>query len=131
MSGAVGAWVQACLDGISVAQPAPALGGGQAAEESSEVRGRPAPRAPGYHRIFVVDRDHPDGCEVSDRFTLSDGDLWRVGPADEGAIVILVAGSRPVPGVGLEAVLANAAERDDVSVGTRELQPIQVTKASR
>ncbi|MBI2893924.1 MAG: hypothetical protein HYY06_10260 [Deltaproteobacteria bacterium] len=130
-STSVAEWVRATLDGLRVARPAPVMGASAPSAQPMEVRGLPAPNAPGFCRVFVADDDNPDGHEVSKHFTGCDGDLWQMDPEDEGVLVILVAGLRPILGAGLNAVLANAAERDDVFVGMRELQPTQVTKASR
>ncbi|MDP2270500.1 MAG: hypothetical protein Q8K32_07175 [Archangium sp.] len=122
VSAAVAEWVRTGLDGVRIGQPAPTMGGAGATTETWEVRGRPAPNAP-HFRVFVVDEEHPNGCEVTEHFTVSDGYLWRMDAGDQGALVVLIAGRSPIPGVGLESVLANVAEREDVFVGTREVNP--------
>ena len=122
MSTALGRWLQASLDSVSVVQPAPALGSAEPEAEPWEVRGRPAPNAP-HFRIFVVDEEHPDGHEVTERFTQADGDLWRIDHAGDRALVVIVAGESPIPGTDLESVLAHAAENKDVLVVERTISP--------
>jgi hypothetical protein len=121
-SSVLGQWVRACLDGITVAQPAPVMGGGQDEGEPWEVRGRPMYGAQSY-RMFVVDGDHPRGYEVTQHFTTSDGTLWQIEHDDDRAMVILIAGERPIPGDGLDEVLTVAADRDDVVLAAREISP--------
>lgn len=120
VSGTAREWVRTCLDAVTVTQPAPAMGGAGATEQW-DVRGRPAPNAP-HVRIFVIDGDNPDGCEVTERFTESDGDLWRMAQG-ERALIVVVASESPLPGTGLESVLAHAAARDDAVAEVREISP--------
>ena len=122
MSSALGRWLQASVDSVSVIQPAPALGGAEPAEEPWEVHGRPEPDAPHY-RAFVIDEQHPEGHEVTERFTWADGDLWRIDREGDHALVVVVAGESPILGSDLESILAHAAEKEDVLVVQRVLSP--------
>lgn len=118
-SAAVRRWAEGALSGLAVERLAPAMG---ARSAEWVVRGRPAAAGPRY-RLFAVDADHPEGYEVTERFTASDGQLWQMTPEDEGVLFVLVAseGEQPLPGVGLAGVLGVAAARADVSVTLREI----------
>ncbi len=122
-------WIERSIEGLTMAPLAPTLGGPGVAKDEWAVRGRPAPGAPHY-RVFVVDEAYPDGWEVTDQFTDADGELWRL-DANERALVVIIAGERPLVGLGMAQVLNEASARDDVVARARELQPSHATKARR
>ena len=122
LSTAVAEWVRASLDGIRITSPAPAMGGVGASAEPSEVRVDPPPNAPCF-RAFVVDEDHPDGCEVTAHFSAPDGYVWQMNPGDEGALIVLVASRSPILGADLNQVMEQAATGDDTFVEAREISP--------
>lgn len=122
-------WIDRSIDGLTIAPLAPTMGGSGVANDEWAVRGRPAPGAPHY-RVFVVDEAHPDGWEVTEQFTDADGELWRL-DANEQALVVIIAGERPLVGLGMAQVLNEASTRDDAVARARELQPTHATKARR
>lgn len=122
LSNAAAAWVRAGLEGIRVQPSAPTMGGGRTTSEPWEVRVHPPANAPNF-RAFVVDEGHPDGCEITARFSASDGYLWQMESGDEGALIVLVAGRGPMPGADLEQVMAYTVDREDVFVDAREVSP--------
>jgi hypothetical protein len=126
---AAAAWIDQSIAALTIAPLAPTMGGSGVANDEWAVRGRPAPGAPHY-RVFVVDEEHPDGWEVTERFTEADGELWRL-DANEPALVVIIAGERPLVGLGMAQVLTEASSRDDVVARARELQPTHATKARR
>lgn len=119
-SSALGQWVRACLDAISVARTAPVMGGDQ--DKKWEVLGHPIPGVQSY-RVFVVDGDHPHGYDVTEFFTATDGTLWRIHHDDDRAMVVLIAGEHSIPEGDLDEVLTLVASRDDVIVAAREISP--------
>lgn len=127
-SAAARSWIDQSIEGLTMAPLAPTMGG-TGANDDWAVRGRPAPRAPHY-RVFVVDEEHLEGWEVTEQFTEADGELWRLG-ANEQALVVIIAGERPLVGLGMAQVLNEASARDDVVARARELQPTHATKARR
>ncbi len=122
-------WIDRSIEGLTIAPLAPTMGGSGDANDEWAVRGRPAPGASPY-RVFVVDEAHPDGWEVTEQFTDADGELWRL-DAHEQALVVIIAGERPLVGLGMAQVLNEASTRDDVVARARELQPTHATKARR
>ena len=122
-------WIDRSIEGLTIEPLAPTMGGFDVAHDEWAVRGRPAPDAPHY-RVFVVDEAHPDGWEVTEQFTDADGELWRL-DANEQALVVIIAGERPLVGLGMAQVLNEASTRDDVVARARELQPTHATKARR
>lgn len=129
MGTALGEWVHKCCEALTVRRPAPALGGTRAA--LWEIHGQPATNAPAHYRVFVVDADHPEGHEVTNTFTNSDGHLWDLEKAADRAVVLVIAARHPLTVTGLEALLNDATQRDDVVVQAREIHPTQATKDSR
>lgn len=128
-STALTTWVEQSVAGLTMAAPAPTMGGSKVANVEWEVHGIPAPGAP-HHRVFVVDSEHPDGHEVTQQFTESDGGLWRLN-AGEQALVVIVAGTTPLVGGSLAQVLKETSNRDDAVARARVLQPTHATKARR
>lgn len=122
-------WIDRSIEGLTMAPLAPTMGGSGVAKDEWAVRGRPAPGAPHY-RVFVVDEAYPDGWEVTEQFTDADGELWRL-DANEPALVVIIAGERPLVGLGMAQVLNEASARDDVVARARELQPSHAAKARR
>lgn len=122
-------WIDRSIERLTMTPLAPTMGGSGVANGEWAVRGRPAPDAPHY-RVFVVDEEHPDGWDVTEQFTEADGELWRL-EADEQALVVIIAGERPLVGLGMAQVLNEASTRDDVVARARELQPTHATKARR
>jgi hypothetical protein len=120
-------WIDRSIDGLTIAPLAPTMGGSGDANDEWVLRGHPASGA-SHYRVFVVDDSNPEGCEVTEQFT--DGELWRLG-ANEQALVVIIAGERPLVGVGMAQVLNEAFTRHDAVARTRVLQPIHATKASR
>ncbi len=126
---AISNWIGKSIEGLFVAPLVPTMGGGDITDYEWILRGCPAPNAPHY-RVFVVDKDYPDGYEVTEQFTEADGDLWRL-ESEEKVFVVMIAGERPLGGLSMAQVLDEAYTRCDVVVRWRELQPIQATKARR
>ena len=126
---AAATWIDRSIEGLTMSHLAPTMGGSDVANDEWAVRGRPAPGAPHY-RVFVVDAEHPDGWEVTERFTDVDGDLWRLS-AHEQALVVIIAGETPLVGLSMAQVLKEASTRGDVVARARELQPTHATKARR
>ncbi len=56
--------------------------------------------------------------------------LWRL-EGNEQALVVIIAGDRPLVGLGMAQVLNEASTRDDVVARARALQPSHATKARR
>ena len=68
---------------------------------------------------------------MTQHFKDSGGDLWRIDRAEDLALVIVVSAEPPLVGVGLDAVLTEAAGRQSAVVCAREVQPTQATKDKR
>lgn len=122
-------WIEQSIEGLTIAPLAPTMGASDRANDSWALRGRPAPGAP-HFRVFVVEAEHPDGSEVTGQFTEEDGELWRLGEHEQ-ALVVIIAGERPLAGLSMAQVLKEASTRDDVVARVRELQPTHATKAKR
>jgi hypothetical protein len=123
------AWITRCLERLSIEPLPPTMGGADVEVVEWSVLGRPSPETP-HFRVFVVDANHPDGYEVTDKFSETDGDLWRLSE-HERALVVIIAAEWPLVGETLAEVLEEATTRQDVVADARELQPTQTTKARR
>lgn len=121
------AWIDRSIERLTMTPLPPTMGGPVVANDEWAVRGRPAPGATHY-RVFVVDEEHPDGWDVTEQFTEADGEIWRL-EANEQALIVIIAGERPLVGLGMAQVLNEAYTRDDVVARARELQPTHATKA--
>lgn len=122
-------WIDRSIEGLSMAPLSPTMGGSGIANDEWAVRGRPASGAPHY-RVFVVDEEYPDGWEVTEQFTETDGEIWRL-EANEQALIVIIAGELPLVGLGMAQVLMEASTRDDVVARSRALQPTHAVKARR
>ena len=110
-------WARGSLNTVDLA--APAMGDSGKPKREWKIRGEPISNAPHY-RLFAVDDDEPAGDEITEFFTPEDGELWWM---DKPVLIVLFASEKPIPEDNLATLLEYAAERDDIFVYARKLNP--------
>lgn len=105
------------MEDLSVESPMPVLGDSDASSEQYEIHGE-APQGTTHYRAFVIDRDYPDGYEVTE-FLREGGAFWQMG-ANEQVWVVIFTGARALEGESLDVLLKSAALREDVVACVRE-----------
>ncbi|TXD37915.1 hypothetical protein FRC96_08110 [Lujinxingia vulgaris] len=123
-------WIEKSLEAIAIQEPMPMMSGNVTERETWEVRGTPLPNAPTY-KMFVVDDEYPEGEDVTNHFTPSEGFIWELEEPESEALIILIVADAPLKEKSLNTLLDEAASRDDVVIRTRVIQPTQATNDRR